>query len=65
MAYDLGLPILPLSISGTRNILPNNTIQILPGRARLVIHPPIDISKYPANDMTQLIEDTKRVISEK
>ncbi len=64
MAFDLNLPILPMTIKGTRNILPADSIALLPGKASLTIHPAIDISKYSSNDMGKLMEDVKRVISE-
>ena len=41
MAIDLGLPILPVTLVGTRDILPPNTMRVFPGRARLIF-PPAD-----------------------
>ena len=41
MGQDLQLPILPVSIVGTRKVLPSGTTTLYPGRAKLVIHPPI------------------------
>jgi 1-acyl-sn-glycerol-3-phosphate acyltransferase len=46
MALDLDLPVLPISIIGTEKILPTKTLDIFPGKAKLVIHPPIDVSSY-------------------
>ena len=36
MALDLGLPILPITITGTRSILPTKTLDLYPGSAGLV-----------------------------
>lgn len=42
MAQDLNLPVLPVSIIGTREILPSDTARLTPAReVTLVIHPPI------------------------
>lgn len=47
VAIDQGLPILPVTINGTRRILPPGTIRLIPGMAELVIHPPV-----PTRDQT-------------
>jgi len=62
-ALDLGLPILPVSIKGTRDILPNNTTGLFPGKAKLIINKPIDISKYNLDNIGELIEETKKIIN--
>ncbi|MGP8215694.1 MAG: lysophospholipid acyltransferase family protein [Bacteroidia bacterium] len=62
MAFDLGLPVLPLTIKGTRDILPPDSIQLLPGKATLIIHPAIDISKYTADNMEALMNDARAII---
>jgi 1-acyl-sn-glycerol-3-phosphate acyltransferase len=63
LALDLKLPILPVTINGTRNIMPAKSItNILPGKASLTIHPPLDISGYSENDMKTLVNDVKAVI---
>jgi 1-acyl-sn-glycerol-3-phosphate acyltransferase len=42
MAQDLDLPVLPVTIIGTREILPSDTARLTPAReVTLVIHPPI------------------------
>jgi len=46
VAFDLELPILPITISGTDKILPPDTLDIFPGKAKVIIHEPIDISQY-------------------
>lgn len=63
MALDLGLPILPLSISGTHRILPGKTMQLLPGHARITIHAPIDTAGYSKETRDELIADVRAVIS--
>ncbi len=62
-AFDLNLPILPVTILGTNKIMPSGTFNLLPGKARLVIHPPIDISNYSPEDMGKLMDNTKDVIA--
>jgi len=63
IAFDLNLPILPVSINGTREILPSGTMNILPGKAEIIFHSPIDIQVFGKENMPELIEKTRNVIS--
>lgn len=46
MAFDLGLPILPVSINGTYRIMGNGLSSLKPGSVDLIIHQPIDIKDF-------------------
>jgi len=50
-----GIPILPVTVSGTRDILPAKTLTLFPGRARLTIHPAID----PGERTLEQLEEVK------
>ncbi len=62
MAIDLGLPILPVTITGTPQILPPDTMKLFPGKAKLIIHPEIDITGYDRSNMRALIQQTRAAI---
>ena len=62
MALDMKLPILPISIVGTKNIVPNNTSGLFPGFVDLVIHKPIEINNYDEKNMEDLINETTKSI---
>jgi 1-acyl-sn-glycerol-3-phosphate acyltransferase len=62
LALDLGLPILPVTLIDTKKILPADSINILPGRVQMVIHPPIEITGYNENNMNELIEKVRNQI---
>lgn len=62
-AFDLGLPILPVTLVGTEKILPSDSVNLLPGKARVIIHDPIDIGQYSRENVEQLMEDTRKVIA--
>lgn len=64
LAMDLGLPILPITIKGTRKILPSNTMNLLPGKAELIIHPPIDTGGYTESNISGLVRETREIISD-
>jgi 1-acyl-sn-glycerol-3-phosphate acyltransferase len=54
-ALDMGLPILPVTIVGTRNVLPSNTLDLFPGRATMIIHKPIDTGGYHEENLNELM----------
>ena len=61
-AFDLNLSILPVTINGTREILPSGTMNLLPGKAEIIIHPAININDYSKDTMPDLIEKTRDMI---
>jgi len=63
MAVDLGLPILPLTVTGTRDVLPPDTSDLLPGSARLIIHPPVLVEGKDAGDCQNLSDEVREIIA--
>jgi len=64
LALDLGLPILPITIIGTRHILPSGTLDLRPGKVMMIIHKPIDISRFTEERMRELMEEARGIIEE-
>lgn len=63
MALDLGLPILPVTISGTRKILPKGGINLRPGGVTMTIHKPISVAGYSEDNMAELMDKTRMVLN--
>lgn len=63
MAFDLELPILPLTINGTDKVSATGTFNLFPEKVGIIVHPPIDIKKYGERNMPELISKTKAVIA--
>ena len=61
-AMDLGLPLLPVTILGTRNILPKGPSDLFPGTARMIIHPPVSTEEYTKETMQELMDKARAVI---
>jgi 1-acyl-sn-glycerol-3-phosphate acyltransferase len=61
-AIDMGLPVLPVTIIGTKDILPDNSTGLFPGNAKLVIHPPIEIQGYTEDTIGELAARAKESI---
>jgi len=61
-AIETGLPILPVSISGSRHVLPRRTMKLLPGKIRIKIHPPVETASY-GGDREKLMADVREAIT--
>lgn len=58
------LPILPVTISGARDIQRANSMLIFPGKMRMVIHPPIEADgHWTEEDIPKLMEQTRSTIA--
>jgi len=62
MAFDLNLPMLPVTIKGTDKILPTSSLKLFPGKVEMIIHPAINIENYTWNNVADLIAVTQQQI---
>ena len=62
-AFEIDLPILPITIKGTDKILPSDSFDLMPGRAEIIIHDPIDIKAYDAGDINLLMRNVRDKIA--
>ncbi len=63
LAVDLQVPVLPVSIVGTYDILPPDTVSFRPGRAKLIFHPPIETSGCGSEKIPALMKAARAVIA--
>ena len=64
LAVDSGVPIVPVIIHGTRDIMTKKTLRIKPGEVILEIEKPIVTADYNRKTKDQLLERVNQVISE-
>ena len=62
-ALDLQLPLLPITINGTRQILPSDTLDLFPGRATMTIHAPIHADSYGQGNIDALADVVRQRIA--
>jgi 1-acyl-sn-glycerol-3-phosphate acyltransferase len=62
-AIDSQIPLLPVTVVGTKDILPARSLALFPGRARLVIHPPIETAGKTLEDLDGLMAEAREVIN--
>ena len=62
LALEAGLPIVPLSVIGSRHIMLKGRLATYPGRVGLVVHDPIDTSGLAGTDPRAFGERVREVI---
>jgi len=63
LALDLNLPILPITIKGSMNVLPTGTIDVRPGKISMIIHEPIEIHDYNEKSLKDLMTRARSIIA--
>ncbi|HLG54900.1 MAG TPA: lysophospholipid acyltransferase family protein [Vicinamibacterales bacterium] len=63
LALEAGLPVVPLSIVGSRHVMLRGRLATYPGTVRLVVHDPIDTRDLAGTDPKQFGEQVRRVIA--
>ncbi len=62
LAIESGVPIIPISIIGARNIMPKRSLNVRPGKITMVIDQPVDVSAYTKETRGELIERVRNII---
>jgi len=62
-AIDQQLPVLPVTVVGTRDLLPARSLRLCFGRARMLIHPPIETTGMGADRVDELLQRTREAIN--
>lgn len=63
VAVDQELPVLPLTVSGTREVMPAGSLSLCPGTVRLQIHPPVSTVGSTTADIEPLKEAVRATIA--
>lgn len=62
MAVEKGLPILPVTVNGSRKVLPKKSLCFTPGPIEVVVGDPIETTGYTHEDLPELMRRTRQVI---
>ncbi|MFH1437639.1 MAG: lysophospholipid acyltransferase family protein [Pseudomonadota bacterium] len=65
IALEARVPILPITINGTSQILPKGSLRPRPGTIEINIHPPIHVDGFSVETRDELIEKVREVIESK
>jgi 1-acyl-sn-glycerol-3-phosphate acyltransferase len=63
LALEAELPVVPLSVVGSRHVMLKGRLATYPGRVRLVVHEPIDTRGLRGTDPREFGERVRRVIA--
>jgi 1-acyl-sn-glycerol-3-phosphate acyltransferase len=64
LAIKSGVPIVPIAITGSREIMPKERLTAIPGEIRIQIGRPIPTQSYSLKDRKTLIKEVNQAISE-
>ena len=56
------IPILPVTVNGSRRVLPKGSLVVKPGKIQVVIGDPIDSSGYTTDTIQELIDKTRQAV---
>lgn len=62
LAINTGLPLLPVSVSGSRNVLPKNTLRVRKGKIRVQIHPPVPTHDLKIEQRNELVKQIQQIV---
>jgi 1-acyl-sn-glycerol-3-phosphate acyltransferase len=63
MALQSGLPIVPVRVSGTREIVAADTLAINPGAVRVAVFPPVETRGKTAADIPGLMARVREAMA--
>jgi 1-acyl-sn-glycerol-3-phosphate acyltransferase len=63
LALKSGMPVVPISVVGSRHIMLKGRLATYPGRVRLVVHEPIDTRGLEETDPKEFGERIRRIIA--
>ena len=63
LALEAGLPVVPLSVVGSRHVMLKGRLATYPGRVRLVVHQPIDTAGLAGTDPKAFGERIRQVVA--
>lgn len=62
IALDLGIPVLPVTLNGTREVLPKGSTNLMPGAVSMIIHKPLSVKNYNEKNMKKLMTKARIAI---
>ena len=62
-AMETGVPVLPVTIRNSIDILPSDSLDLTPGTLDIVVHRPIHVSPHHEADLENIMEQTRQTIA--
>jgi 1-acyl-sn-glycerol-3-phosphate acyltransferase len=61
---DAGLPILPVTVRNSRQILPSDSLDLTPGEVEVHVHPAVDLAGCTLEDLDDIISRVREIIEQ-
>jgi 1-acyl-sn-glycerol-3-phosphate acyltransferase len=63
IALQAGLPVVPISLVGSRHVMFKGQLMVRPGRVTLIVHDPIDTSGVPRESAREFASNVHDVVA--
>lgn len=63
LAIEAGLPVVPISVDGTRFVMHKGELTTKPGAVRLIVHPPLETAGLAVSAARDLAEQVRDVVA--
>ena len=63
VAMDAGLPVVPVSITNSRNVMRKGELMVCPGHVELTIHPPVPTAGVSRDDVLELADRVRTSVA--
>jgi len=63
IALDAGLPVVPISVIGSRHVMFRGELMVRPGRVRVIVHPPIETAAVPKESVREFAATVREVVA--
>ena len=64
VAIDAGLPVVPVSIQGSRHVMKKGQLMVCPGEVVLTIHPPLPTARVPREKVLPFAERVRQIVAQ-
>lgn len=63
IALQSGLPVVPITVIGSRHVMFRGELTVRPGRVRVIVHPPIETATVPKESVREFAASVRDVIA--
>ena len=62
LALEAGVPVVPVSLAGSRHVMTKGRLMVCPGDVRITIHDPIETTDVPRDAVRELAERVREIV---
>jgi 1-acyl-sn-glycerol-3-phosphate acyltransferase len=63
VALQAGLPVVPISVIGSRHVMFRGELMVRPGRVRVIVHDPIETTSVPREEVREFASSVRDVVA--